>query len=57
MNVGEMYTYTKGYDGGNEYIIVEKLENIIALMNSDNQHVFWVTKHDFKYSYKRKGEK
>lgn len=54
---GKMYTFQKGYDGGREYILVEELENVVALMETDTQNITWVTRNSLKYDWKEKETK
>ena len=52
-----MYLHKAGYDMGREYIVVEELEYIVALMETDSQSIHWVTRNKLKYDYKEKESK
>jgi hypothetical protein len=50
---GEMYISHPFY-GAEEYIVIEELENVVALMRAEDQSITWVTKNTLKYKWTKK---
>ena len=50
---GEMYLSHPFY-GAEEYIVVEEVGGIVALMRCHDQEIIWVTKNTLKFKWTKK---
>lgn len=46
-----------GFYSGKEYIIIEELENVVALMETETQTIIWETRNTVDRKYKEKVSK
>ena len=53
---GEMYL-SHPFHGAEEYIVVEEVGSIVALMRCHDQSITWVTKNTLKFKWKKKEAK
>lgn len=54
--LGRMYTQENRFDNDDEFIVVEELQNTVALMHTNTNSIYWVTKHvlDLNKLYQKK---
>lgn len=51
---GKTYTNNSALSNAREYICIETLETVVALMDTANQYVLWVTKTVLANNYTEK---